>query len=40
MLAELKCDTLDTEDLDIKLERAFSRIKRKSAERKKKEESK
>jgi hypothetical protein len=35
MLPELKCDTLDIEDLDIKLERAFSRIKRKAVERKK-----
>jgi hypothetical protein len=36
MLPELKYDTLDIEDLDIKLERAFSRIKRKAAERNKK----
>jgi hypothetical protein len=33
MLPELKQDASDIEDLDIKLERAFSRIKRKAAER-------
>jgi len=37
MLPELKYDALDIEDLGIKLERAFSRIKRKAAERKKEE---
>jgi hypothetical protein len=40
MLSEQKHDILDIEDLDTKLERAFSRIKRKAADRKKKEESK
>jgi len=33
ILPELKQDTSDIEDLDIKLERAFSRIKREAAER-------
>jgi hypothetical protein len=33
LLPELKQDASDIEDLDIKLERAFSRIKRKAAER-------
>ena len=40
MLSELKHDILGIEDLDTKLERAFSRIKRKATQRKKKEESK
>jgi SOS response regulatory protein OraA/RecX len=39
-LSELKHNILDTEDLDTKLERAFSRIKEKAVERKKKEENK
>jgi len=33
MLPEVKQDTSDIEDLDTKLERTFSRIKRKAAER-------
>lgn len=33
MLPEVKQDTLDSEDLDIKFERTFSRIKRKAVER-------
>jgi hypothetical protein len=33
MLPEVKQDTSDSEDLDTKFERTFSRIKRKAAER-------
>lgn len=40
MLPEFKHSPLDGEDLDTKLERAFSRIKSKAVERKKKEERK
>ena len=40
MLTELKHETLGSEDLDTKLERTFSRIKRKAVDRMKKEERK
>ena len=38
MLPERKQDTSDIEDLDIKLEMAFSRIKRKATERERRRE--